>query len=57
MEDRRIEELLTAAGSANPAAHARIVASVIHSLSVRARAGAPREALEQIAMDCAALIA
>ncbi|MGY4395110.1 AcrR family transcriptional regulator [Sphingomonas sp. UYAg733] len=57
MEDRRIEELLTAAGSTRPAADARIVASVIHSLSVRARAGAPREALEQIAMDCAALIA
>ncbi len=57
MEDRRIEELLAAAGSAHPAAHARIVAAVIHSLSVRARAGEPREALEQIARDCAALVA
>ncbi|MES2056160.1 MAG: helix-turn-helix domain-containing protein [Pseudomonadota bacterium] len=56
MEDRRIEELLAAAGSMHPAAHARIVAAVIHSLSVRARAGEPREALERIARDCAALV-
>lgn len=57
MEDDRIEALLAAAGSANAAAHARIVASVLHSLSIRARAGDSREALERLARNCAALIA
>ncbi|WEJ99035.1 MAG: TetR/AcrR family transcriptional regulator [Candidatus Sphingomonas phytovorans] len=56
MEDRCIEELLTAAGSARPAASAAIVASVLHSLSVRARAGESRESLDRIARDCAAMI-
>ncbi len=39
MEDRCIEDLLAAAGSTRPRASAAIVASVLHSLSVRARAG------------------
>jgi len=56
MEDRRIEELLADAGSTNPAACARIVASVLQSLSVRARAGASRESMEQLARDCAAMV-
>lgn len=56
VEDRRIEELLTDAGSTRPAAGARIVASVLHSLSIRARAGESRESMEQIARDCAAMI-
>lgn len=56
MEDRRIEGLLADAGSTRPAACARIVASVLHSLSVRARAGESRAALEQIARDCAAMV-
>jgi AcrR family transcriptional regulator len=56
MEDRCIEELLVAAGSTNPVASTAIVASVLHSLSVRARAGESREALERIARDCAAMV-
>jgi AcrR family transcriptional regulator len=56
VEDRRIEGLLTDAGSTQPAAYARIVASVLHSLSVRARAGESREAMERIARDCAAMV-
>jgi len=56
MEDRCIEQLLVAAGSTRPAASAALVASVIHSLSVRARAGEPREALDRIARDCAGMI-
>ncbi|WBY07182.1 TetR/AcrR family transcriptional regulator [Sphingomonas sp. 7/4-4] len=40
VEDNRIAELLAAAGSPAPEAHGRLVASVVHSLSVRARSGA-----------------
>ncbi len=57
VEDERIAELLAAAGSPAPEAQGRLVASVLHSLSVRARGGAPREELEQVARDCADLIA
>jgi AcrR family transcriptional regulator len=57
MEDARIIELLAAAGSPTPEAHGRLVASVLHSLSVRARAGEPRDALIAIAKDVSALIA
>ena len=57
MEDARIVELLAAAGSPRPEVHGRIVASVLHSLSVRARAGEPREALLALARDTAALVA
>jgi TetR/AcrR family transcriptional regulator, copper-responsive repressor len=57
VEDSRIGELLAAAGSPAPEAQGRLVASVLHSLSVRARAGAPREELEQVARDCVDLIA
>lgn len=56
MEDRCIEELLAAAGSTRPAASAAIVAAVLHSLSVRARAGESRESMERIARDCAAMV-
>ncbi|MES2986537.1 MAG: TetR family transcriptional regulator [Pseudomonadota bacterium] len=56
MEDARITALLAAAGSPTPEAHGRLVASVLHSLSVRARAGEPREALVTIAKDVAALL-
>jgi AcrR family transcriptional regulator len=56
MEDRSIEALLVGAGSPNPAACARIVASVLHSLSVRARAGESRDSMEQLARDCAAMV-
>ena len=57
VEDNRIAELLAAAGSPAPEAHGRLVASVVHSLSVRARSGAPREELERVARDCIDLIA
>lgn len=57
LEDERVEALLTAGGDANAAMHARLVAAVIHSLSVRARAGEPREALERLAADCIDMVA
>lgn len=57
LEDAKIEALLAARGETNTRAHARIVAAVIHSLSVRARAGASRDELEAIAADCVDLIA
>ncbi len=57
LEDGKIEQLLTARGDPRAAAHARVATSVIHSLSVRARAGATREELETLAADCVALIA
>jgi len=56
MEDERIETLLIACGDPEARAHARIAAAVIHSLSVRARAGADRAELEAIAAHCIALI-
>ena len=57
LEDGKIEQLLAARGDPSAAAHARVATSVIHSLSVRARAGATREELEVLAADCVALIA
>lgn len=57
VEDDRIATLLAAGGDPNAAAHGRIAAAVIHSLSVRARAGAPREELDRLATDCIDLIA
>lgn len=57
VEDGRIAELLAAAGSPAPEAQGRLVASMLHSLSVRARGGAPREELVRVANDCIALIA
>ena len=56
IEDRRIEALLAAAGSTDPAGHARIVASVLQALSIRARAGESRAAMERIARDMAKLV-
>lgn len=57
VEDERTAAILRAAGSTEPDAHARIVAAVIHSLSVRARAGASRDELLRIAADCVELVA
>jgi len=57
LEDGKIEQLLAARGDPRAASHARVATSVIHSLSVRARAGATREELETLAADCVALIA
>jgi AcrR family transcriptional regulator len=57
IEDERIEALLAARGDADAYPHARLVAAVIHSLSVRARAGATREELDAISQACINLIA
>ena len=57
MEDEQVERLLRKAGSAAPETQARVVTAMIHSLSVRARAGAPREELDRAAQDCVDLIA
>ena len=57
MQDRLLEELLHAANSPTPAAHARLVAATLHSMSTRARAGEGRAALERLARDCIAVLA
>lgn len=57
LEDGKIEQLLVARGDPLAAAHARMATAVIHSLSVRARAGASRDELDALAADCVALIA
>jgi len=57
IEDERVEALLAARGDAQARAHAHLVTAVIHSLSVRARAGATREELDAIAQACITLIA
>ena len=56
LQDERMARLFAAAGIANPAPAARIVMSVLHSLGVRARAGVPRDELDQIAAECIAMI-
>ena len=57
LEDSAIQAALAQAGSPSPRAHANLVTAVLHSLSVRARAGEPREALDAIAQDTVDLIA
>ncbi len=57
LEDDKIEQLLMLRGDGHARAHARLATAVIHSLSVRARAGAGREELDEMAADCIALIA
>ena len=57
LEDDKIAELLAARGDASAKAHARVIAAVIHSLSVRARAGASRDELDALAADCIAMVA
>jgi AcrR family transcriptional regulator len=57
MQDERMTALFEKAWIARPRAAARLVMSVLHSLSVRARAGMPPAELEAIAADCIALIA
>jgi len=56
LQDERMARLFAAAGIASPQTAARIVMSVLHSLGVRARAGVPREELDQIAAECIAMI-
>ena len=57
LEDDKIEELLVSRGDPRAAIHARLATAVIHSLSVRARAGATSEELDALAAECIALIA
>lgn len=56
MEDRQVEALLRNAGSRAPEVQARVVTAMVHSLSVRARAGASRAELDRAAQDCVELI-
>jgi AcrR family transcriptional regulator len=56
MQDDRMTALFEKAWIARPRAAARLVMSVLHSLSIRARAGTPQAELEAIAADCIALI-
>lgn len=57
IQDDRVEALLVARGDPRAQDHARLVTSVIHSLSVRARAGATREELDAVAKACVNLVA
>ena len=56
MEDAQIELLLRNAGAATPERQARVVTAMVHSLSVRARAGAPRADLDRAMADCIDMI-
>jgi AcrR family transcriptional regulator len=57
LEDRMVEAILAKAGSPAPHAHAGIVTGVLHSLSIRARAGESKESMVAIALATADLIA
>jgi len=57
MEDDKIEALLMARGDPKARAHARLATATIHSLSVRARAGASLEDMDALAAECVELIA
>lgn len=57
VEDEKIALLLRQAGGPAAEAHAAILAGMLHSLSVRARAGAPRAELIAIARQASALVA
>ncbi|MGK6318398.1 TetR/AcrR family transcriptional regulator [Sphingomonas sp. DT-204] len=57
MEDERIERLLADAGDEHARTHAPVIAGIVHSLSVRARAGAPKEELDALARNAIDLIA
>jgi AcrR family transcriptional regulator len=57
LEDDRIAGLLADAGDAEAARHALLITAVIHSLRVRARAGASREELDAVAADTVEMVA
>jgi AcrR family transcriptional regulator len=57
LEDAKVEAILAQAGSPSPAAHAAIVTGMLHSLSIRARAGETKEAMVAMAQACADLVA
>lgn len=56
LQDAWIEKLMVQAGSKDPLGDAQIASSVIHSLSTRARAGAPRDDLIAISKKATALL-
>jgi AcrR family transcriptional regulator len=57
LEDREIEALLAQAGSKAPHVQAALVAGILHSLSIRARAGESKDAMTAIAAACVDLVA
>jgi AcrR family transcriptional regulator len=57
VEDREIEALLAQAGHPTPQSAAGVVTSVLQALSIRARAGASKEAMTAIAAACVDMVA
>lgn len=57
MQDARIADVIAATGAQDADEIAQIVSSIVHSCSVRARSGVPREALEAMARQMAKRIA
>lgn len=55
--DRRVAHWFAQAGSTDPQGRARLVAAVMHSMSIRARAGQPVEDLQSMAADALDLLA
>lgn len=55
--DERLARWFAIEGDPHPARKARLLASILHSLSIRARAGQPRAILEEIAEDALGLLA
>ena len=51
LADERVARWFERAGAADPLGRARLVAAVMHSVSIRARAGQPREVLDAMAED------
>jgi TetR/AcrR family transcriptional regulator, copper-responsive repressor len=49
--DERVAKWFERAGMSEPLGRARLVAAVMHSMSIRARAGQPRELLNAMAED------
>ena len=54
--DERVARWFELAGDPDPVGRARLVAAVIHSMSIRARAGQPREVLDAMADDALAYL-
>jgi TetR/AcrR family transcriptional regulator, copper-responsive repressor len=52
--DERVANWFQRAGVSEPLRHARLVTSVMHSMSIRARAGQPRQVLEAMVEDALA---
>src|SRR5688500_7598896 len=55
--DERVAAIFERHGEARPLLKARVVTSLLHSLSIRARAGTPRSELEAMARDAVDLFA